>query len=293
MYKENGNLIKMSYLKSFNYVAKYGTLSKAAKELGITVPALSTSITTLENITGKKLFDRKPEGMKLTQMGEQLYRTTAPAFESIEKSEKILLDKNELVIGCQSHLAIFYLMDKIEKAKKDDSELVVKLNGCSSTAEMIKLIKENKLNFAIIDVIPEENTKGLTIEKVGRINNILVANEPLEIKNSKDMEGLNYILNFDYTITTKTLQETLAKYDINIEPSMVFDITELRVDAVKRGLGVGYIMKEAVKKQLDNGELYELKLPEDIKLPETQINIVYKDNSLTDVDKKFIRKYIK
>lgn len=293
MYKENDNLIKMSYLKAFNYVAKYGTLSKAAKELGMTAQSISSSIITLENLTGKKLFDRKPEGMQLTEKGKQLYEETSLAFESIERGERLLLDNKELVIGCQSHLATFYLMNKIEKAKKEDPEIVIKLNGCSSTTEMIKLIKENKLDFAILDVVPEENMKGIIIEEVEKVSNILVANKPLEIKSKKEMEELNYILNFDYTITTRTLQETLAKYDINIEPGMVFDITELRVDAVKRGLGVGYVMKEAVKKELDNGKLYEIKLPKDIELPETQINIVYKDNCLTSVDKKFIRKYIK
>ena len=50
-------------------------------------------------------------------------------------------------------------------------------------------------------------------------------------------------------------------------------------------------MKEAVKKQLENGELYEVELP--IELPELSINLVYIKDMLTQVDKKFIKKYLK
>ena len=72
---------------------------------------------------------------------------------------------------------------------------------------------------------------------------------------------------------------------------MKCDTTEIRVEAVMNGLGIAYVMKEAVKKQLENGELYEVELP--IELPELSINLVYIKDMLTQVDKKFIKKYLK
>ena len=50
-------------------------------------------------------------------------------------------------------------------------------------------------------------------------------------------------------------------------------------------------MKEAVKQQLKNKELFELKVP--IELPKGSIKLVYLKNHLTKVDKDFIKKYIK
>ena len=47
------------------------------------------------------------------------------------------------------------------------------------------------------------------------------------------------------------------------------------------GLGIAYVMKEAVKKQLENGDLYEVELP--IELPELSINLVYMKDMLTQV----------
>ena len=72
---------------------------------------------------------------------------------------------------------------------------------------------------------------------------------------------------------------------------MQYDITELRINAVKSGLGIGYVMKEAVKNKLENKELYEVKLP--IELPISEINLIYIKEQLTQSDKKFIKNYLK
>ena len=50
-------------------------------------------------------------------------------------------------------------------------------------------------------------------------------------------------------------------------------------------------MKNASKQAIENGELYEVKMP--IKLPSNSINIVYLKNRLTKVDKAFIKDYLK
>ena len=72
---------------------------------------------------------------------------------------------------------------------------------------------------------------------------------------------------------------------------MKCDTTEIRVEAVMNGLGIAYVMKEAVKKQLENRELYEVEVP--MELPKLSINLVYIKDMLTQVDKKFIKKYLK
>ena len=85
--------------------------------------------------------------------------------------------------------------------------------------------------------------------------------------------------------------ETLNKYDVKIKDTIECDVTEVRVDAAKRELGIGYVMKEAVKRELENGDLYEVELP--IELPNISINLIHIKNQLTRVDKSFIKKYLK
>ncbi len=54
---------------------------------------------------------------------------------------------------------------------------------------------------------------------------------------------------------------------------MMCDATEIRVEAVKRNMGIAYVIKEAVKNELVKKELYEVELP--IDLPSIKLNLVY------------------
>ena len=77
----------------------------------------------------------------------------------------------------------------------------------------------------------------------------------------------------DYTNSNKLLVEYLKKFNIKLKPSLECDITEVRIEAVKRNLGIGYVIKESVRKELDNKELYEVKIP--IKMPNLTIKLIY------------------
>ena len=68
-------MIELEQLKQLIAFATYGTLSKAAKELYISQPALSRSIQKLEKTLGVELFDRKKNKMELNQNGKLLSST--------------------------------------------------------------------------------------------------------------------------------------------------------------------------------------------------------------------------
>ena len=58
------------------------------------------------------------------------------------------------------------------------------------------------------------------------------------------------------------------------------------------GLGIAYVIKDAVKKEIENGELYEVNLPDEIVFPTSEIKVVYIKDRLTKVDKQFIKEYL-
>ena len=102
---------------------------------------------------------------------------------------------------------------------------------------------------------------------------------------------MNCILNLENTKATQQLKRNTEKSNISIHADMMCDATEIRVEAVKRNMGIAYVIKEAVKKELNNKELYEVELP--IKLPNIKLNLIYLSGELTKIDKKFIKEYLK
>ena len=61
----------LSNLIYFKTVVETGSMSKAAQELFISQPALSTSISKLESEIGVKLFDRSRRHVSLNRAGEE------------------------------------------------------------------------------------------------------------------------------------------------------------------------------------------------------------------------------
>ena len=74
----------------FYIAAKSGNISAASKELFISQPAVSKSISKLEANLNVRLLIRNSRGVILTNEGKILYERLAEAFHSIELGEEQL-----------------------------------------------------------------------------------------------------------------------------------------------------------------------------------------------------------
>ena len=72
----------------FNAVAETGNLSKAAKSLYISQPAISRAVSKLEQNLSVKLFIRGSRGVHLTEEGKLLYAHTKSAFDFLRQGEE-------------------------------------------------------------------------------------------------------------------------------------------------------------------------------------------------------------
>ena len=76
--------VDLKHMRYFVAVADEGTFTRAAERLGMTQPALSRAIRTLENAVGTALFVRRPQGAALTEAGRQLCRDARCLVEAAE-----------------------------------------------------------------------------------------------------------------------------------------------------------------------------------------------------------------
>lgn len=101
-------------LRYFQAVAAAGRITSAARELGITQPALSIALGKLENELGVVLFDRDHRGVHLTESGRTLLEVVTQAMSLIEEGRQQLTGlENEpmgrFVLGCPSALGCYLL----------------------------------------------------------------------------------------------------------------------------------------------------------------------------------------
>lgn len=89
----------LSQYKIFYEVAKAGNISRAAKGLYISQPAISKSISKLEESLNVTLFVRNSRGVTLTMEGQMLYNHISDAFHSISIGEQQLRRIKDFHIG--------------------------------------------------------------------------------------------------------------------------------------------------------------------------------------------------
>ena len=85
--------------KVFYYVAKCGSVTKAAGELSISQPAVSQAVKQLENTLDVSLFHRAAKGVRLTGEGELLYSYVAKGYEQIELGVKKVHQMQNMELG--------------------------------------------------------------------------------------------------------------------------------------------------------------------------------------------------
>ena len=76
-----------------------GNISRAAKELYISQPAISKAISKLEESLGTRLFNRNSRGVQLTREGTILFQHVNTAFDSIGHGERELKRIHDFHIG--------------------------------------------------------------------------------------------------------------------------------------------------------------------------------------------------
>ena len=99
-------MLDVRRLRVLHEVARHGSLSAAAVELGYTQPAVSRQIAVLESEVGVKLLRRLPQGVVLTDAGTVLVRHAGQVIASLARAEDELRAQSDLS-GGSLRMAVF------------------------------------------------------------------------------------------------------------------------------------------------------------------------------------------
>ena len=86
-------------LRAFHAVAETGSVTEAARRLGLTQPAVTVQVRALERERGVRLFDRGPDGLAPTEAGEALHRITRRLFRLYQDAADALQGAADLTFG--------------------------------------------------------------------------------------------------------------------------------------------------------------------------------------------------
>lgn len=292
MYKSN---INFNLYKTFYDVATYGSISKCATMNYTSQPAISRSIKTLETELNTKLFYRTKKGITLTEKGKELYFYVEQSYNSLLTAERKMLetdnlDKGKLSIGIPSHIATFYLFNAIDDFHKKYPNIEITIIS-KSTSNLLELLQSHEIDFMIDSDPIQFDDKNISIKHIVDFHNTFVAGENYDISNIKtlkDLENVPLILPIKGTNNRTNLDEYFVKNNFNVNNVLNIHTSEVIIGAIKRNLGIGYIIKELVSDDLKRGILKEINIPD---LPKIGVSLVYIKEYITKTPALFLKEY--
>ena len=149
----------MRQLKTFNTIARLGSVSLAAQELHITQSAASLQIASLERAVGSALLVRTGRGMRLTEAGELLNHHAGRVLglwnDASEEMESFRGDfSGTLNIGSVSTVE-YWLPHLLVTFLEGNPRAKVKLH-VGNREEIVRSLAAHRIDVAIMGTPPEE-----------------------------------------------------------------------------------------------------------------------------------------
>ena len=259
----------LSSYRIFYTVANTGNISKAAKELYISQPAISKSIQKLEESVGCKLFSRSSRGVVLTDEGKLLYEHVSEAFETLTMGEEKLkrsieLGVGHLKIGVSSTLCKYLLLPYLKEFIRQNPHISISVS-CQSTNDTLKLLEDNKIDIGLIG--KPENLKNIHFDFLEEIEDIFVAAKDYlrnlkarGIQKDHILQSSTLMLLDKNNMTRQYIDDYLQENQIIIKDSIDISDMDLLIDFARIGVGVACVIKNFVREDLENGTLMEIPL---------------------------------
>jgi LysR family transcriptional regulator, transcriptional activator of the cysJI operon len=249
-------------LKVFRTVAEHLNFRKAAEHLFLTQPAVTLQIKALEDDLGVRLFDRAANSVSLTPQGTLLlgYATKIATLVSEAEQELGAEDgkvSGELSLGVSTTIAQ-YVLPRLLGAFLDEHPRVQFSLHSGNTDEVVHLLLESKLSIGLIEGPARD--RGIRTEHFMQDELVLVTPRAFESNRlSRDQLLASSLLMREHGSGSRHVVETaLEKAGLRLKTFkkvMDLDSTETIKSAVEAGLGIGFVSRWAISKELELGAL--------------------------------------
>ncbi len=129
-------------IQAFVAVADQGSLSAAARHLGVSQPTLGRHVHAMEDAVGAPLFRRKPRGMALTTLGAQLLDPAREMSEAASRLSLVAAGESQSMAGSVRITASVFISHHILPAllaqtRRSNPEISLDLVASDSTENLL------------------------------------------------------------------------------------------------------------------------------------------------------------
>ena len=238
----------------FVTVAREGSFTRAAAQLGVSQSALSHTVRGLEERLGVRLLTRTTRGVTTTEAGGQLFQSVGPRFEEIDAELAAVSQFRDKPAGtiritAAEHAAITVLYPKLSKALSAYPDIKVEIT----------------IDYALTDIVSQRYDAGVRLGnqvakdmiavRVGPDLRMAVVGAPAYFSNRKrprsphdlaDHNCINRRLPTYGGIYAWELSNGKQELNVRVEGQWVFNSSTPVLRAALDGLGLAFLPEDMV-----------------------------------------------
>src|SRR5436190_13641132 len=256
-------------LAAFCAVVERRSFSQAAARLGVTQPAVSLQVRSLEKRLGTQLLDRSGRRVEPTEAGLRLYRG---AQRLLSMEEQLLEELGEpegplhgaLQIGASTGPAAIVLPLLLCEFQRKNPELHVELS-VSDTQSVVELVADRRLELGIVGAARRHRSVAFEPFFLDEVILVTPPAHPFAAK-TVDLDELAkgpLILMQQGAGVRQMVEDELRKSGRklrDLDAPLELGLQESVRSAVQAGYGVSFISRRAVESDLASGTLAEARV---------------------------------
>jgi len=249
-------------LEAFVRVVRLGSAKAAASELALSPSALSRRVAALEDFTGKRLFTRQHQSMKLTDDGLAFFNVVAPKLEELAEAVESQVDRGQVLrlhLGVPALFGGQRLFPRLPELRKLHPRLHIDID----TGPNLEAQIGDTLDAAIVlakEPDPALFSFQLDQNKVYAIVSRAMANELGPVPDEKKLARQTFMIHNDLPDSLTAWKAAIGM--ASVEPASVdrFDSGQLMLEAAAQSLGIAIMHDDHFRRAHDDriAPLYEV-----------------------------------
>lgn len=259
--------MKFNQLRYFLHIVEAGSMSKAAKVLGVAQPALSQHIANLEHDLGAKLLERTPGGVHTTPAGDVLSDHARTIFRQVDQARLDITytdqtPRGEVVVVLAAAAASFIAPALSLAVEKNYPEVrITAMEAMSVRAS--ELVENGHVDLAFLPyghLLKQVEARPVVTEHlylIGRQDMDLADDTPIDFK---DACNAPLILPSHPHFLRKKLEQTAFDQGLKMDVRADQDSTRLLNAYIETGYAYGILPFTSFYEGISSGKLFARKI---------------------------------
>ena len=258
--------VELAELAAFVAVADHLSFTKAARQIGLSLPTVSQTVKELEDRLGVRLFNRTTRSVALTEAGDRLLAEVQPLLQGVDDAIESINRYRDKPVGTlrlavSRAFATRVLAQLIHPFLTEYPDIRLDLTIDDTNIDIVR--QRFDAGIRVGDSI-ERDMKVINI--IDTIELIAVASPayldgksaPLRPEDLRDHNCIRYRLPEDGSIVRWLVEKGARQTEIPVDGSLIINDLDLMVGAALDGIGIAYLPLPLVQAALANGQLIRL-----------------------------------